>query len=79
MSEVACEPELPPLLIDALSAAEALQLIAREVATGGMAVKLRAAVGALRAGVSGVRVGPLDMLWNQNAGTTVHAEEVACR
>jgi acetylglutamate kinase len=61
--------------IDALSAPEALQLIARDVATGGMALKLRAAVSALNAGVAQVRVGSLEMLWDANAGTTIHAEE----
>ena len=62
-----------------IAAAEAQQLIAREVATGGMAVKLRAAVGALKAGVAKVRVGPLEMLSDTNAGTAITAEEVAWR
>ena len=57
--------------VDGLSAAEAQELILNEVATGGMAVKLRAAVLALYAGVSRVRVGPLEMLWDVNAGTVV--------
>lgn len=60
-----------------LTAGEAQQLIDSEVATGGMAVKLRAAVNALQAGVSRVRVGSLEMLWDSNAGTAVNAEELA--
>ena len=60
-----------------LSASEAQRLIADEVATGGMAVKLRAAVLALHAGVARVRIGPLEMLWDVNAGTTLSAEEIA--
>lgn len=60
-----------------LSASEAQQLIANEVATGGMAVKLRAAVLALHAGVARVRIGPLEMLWDVNAGTALSTEEIA--
>ena len=62
-----------------LTAVEAHQLITSEVATGGMALKLRAALSAVGAGVARVRVGPLEMLWDAQAGTTIHAEEVACR
>lgn len=65
--------------VDSISATEAQQLIAREIATGGMAVKLRAAVAALKAGVAKVRVGSLEMLWNAEAGTTIHAEELSWR
>ncbi len=60
-----------------LSADEAQQLIANEVATGGMAVKLRAAVLALHAGVARVRIGPLEMLWDVQAGTVLSTEEMA--
>lgn len=60
--------------LDSISASDAHQLIAKEVATGGMALKLRAAVAALKSGVAKVRVGPLEMLWDANAGTTVHTE-----
>lgn len=66
-------------VLDAITACDAQQLIAREVATGGMALKLRAAVAALKAGVPKVRVGSLDMLWNVNAGTAIRSEEAACR
>lgn len=62
-----------------LSAAEAQQMIAHKVATGGMALKLRAAVAALKAGVAKVRVGSLDMLSDGSAGTTIRLGEVACR
>jgi acetylglutamate kinase len=60
--------------LDSISAADAHQLIAKEIATGGMALKLRAAVAALKSGVAKVRVGPLEMLWDATAGTTVHTE-----
>ncbi len=61
----------------AISAAECLQLIARDVATGGMAVKLRAGVAALKAGVSRVRVGSLEMLSDPDAGTVITAAPMA--
>lgn len=57
--------------VPAITAASARELIEREVATGGMALKLRAAVAALRAGVTRVRIGPLEMLWDAQAGTAV--------
>lgn len=60
-----------------LSASAAQRLIADEVATGGMAVKLRAAVLALQAGVARVRIGPLEMLWDVAAGTALSTEEMA--
>lgn len=63
--------------VESLTAATAQKLIADGTATGGMAVKLRAAVLALHAGVTRVRVGPLEMLWNGNAGTALAAEEMA--
>jgi acetylglutamate kinase len=62
---------------ESLTAATAQQLVTNEVATGGMAVKLRAAVLALHAGVTRVRIGPLEMLWDMNAGTALSAEEMA--
>lgn len=61
--------------IGSLDATEALDLIGRGVATGGMALKLRAALAALAAGVAQVRVGSLEMLRDAHAGTTIHAEE----
>ena len=63
--------------VEALTSAEAQQLIAKEIATGGMAVKLRAAVLALHAGVGRVRIGPLEMLWDSQAGTVLSAEVMA--
>ena len=63
--------------IESLTAASAQTLITDGTATGGMAVKLRAAVHALQAGVTRVRVGPLEMLWDTNAGTVLAAEEMA--
>ncbi|HEY0810809.1 MAG TPA: hypothetical protein VGD49_11640, partial [Longimicrobiales bacterium] len=67
------------LRAESLTALAAQQLIANQVATGGMAMKLRAAVLALQAGVARVRVGPLEMLWDSNAGTLVTTEELACK
>jgi acetylglutamate kinase len=63
--------------VDALTSTEAQQLVANQVATGGMAVKLRAAVLALHAGVMRVRIGPLEMLWDAQAGTALAAEVMA--
>ena len=63
--------------VESLTAASAQRLIADGTASGGMAVKLRAAVLALHAGVARVRVGPLEMLWDTNAGTVLAAEEIA--
>lgn len=62
---------------ESLTSAQAQMLIANEVATGGMAVKLRAAVLALHAGVTRVRIGPLEMLWDSQAGTALGAEVLA--
>lgn len=58
-----------------LSAAEAQQLIDDGIATGGMALKLRASLSALKAGVAKVRVGSVEMLWDENAGTAIKAKE----
>jgi acetylglutamate kinase len=63
--------------VESLSAASAQRLIDDGTASGGMAVKLRAAVHALNAGVARVRVGPLEMLWDAGAGTVLAAEEIA--
>jgi acetylglutamate kinase len=65
--------------IGLLNTSDAEQLIAEEVATGGMALKLRAAIAGLKAGVAKVRIGSLQMLADANAGTTIQLEEVACR
>jgi acetylglutamate kinase len=63
----------------ALTAAAAEALVRSGVAHGGMAVKLEAALAALRAGVSCVRIGGLEMLVDVNAGTTLRGamEEVS--
>lgn len=74
-------------VLQTITAADARALIDRQIATGGMALKLHAATGALKAGVARVRVGGLEMLWDENAGTavmpdsplSVHAGEVAWR
>ncbi len=63
-----------------LEALEARELVANQVATGGMAVKLTAAVAALEAGVARVRVGSLEMMNDSNAGTWIRREEaVTCQ
>jgi acetylglutamate kinase len=63
-----------------LEAEEARELVATQVATGGMAVKLSAAVAALEAGVARVRVGSLEMMNDHQAGTRIGREEaLACQ
>jgi acetylglutamate kinase len=69
--------DVPGVVLDGvaateLPAAEIESLIAQGTVTGGMAAKLRAAVAALSAGVSRVRVGGLDMLTTP-AGTRLIA------
>jgi acetylglutamate kinase len=65
---------------DQLDTIEARALIASQIATGGMAVKLSAAVAAVEAGVARVRVGSLDMMNDSNAGTSIHREgAIACQ
>ncbi|MEX2282616.1 MAG: acetylglutamate kinase [Gemmatimonadota bacterium] len=65
---------------DQLDTIEARALIANQIATGGMAVKLSAAVAAVEAGVARVRVGSLDMMNDSNAGTSIHREgAIACQ
>ncbi len=56
-----------------LDAGDIEQLIERGAATDGMAVKLRAAVAALRAGARAVRIGDLELLGHPAAGTRVLA------
>jgi acetylglutamate kinase len=54
---------------------EAKRLIDTQVATGGMAVKLSAAIAAVAQGVGRVRVGSLDIMNDPQAGTVVRREE----
>jgi acetylglutamate kinase len=56
-----------------LSGDEALHAIEAGIATEGMATKLRAALDALRRGVTRVRIGGLDALLDPALGTTLHA------
>ena len=56
-----------------LSASEAEWAVEREIATEGMATKLRAALEALRRGVPQVRIGGLDALLDASLGTTLVA------
>lgn len=60
-----------------LPATAAAAFIESGIASGGMAVKLRAALAALERGVAGVRIGPPALLHDAAAGTRVHALEVA--
>lgn len=62
------------VVLDSIGAGEAQQLIDGGTATGGMALKLRASIAALKAGVAKVRVGGVDMLWDGNAGTAINTE-----
>jgi len=57
-----------------ISAAQAGALVAEGKATGGMAVKLEAARTALAGGVPCVRIGPLSVLTDPEAGTAVRPE-----
>lgn len=57
-----------------LSAADANTLVSAGTATGGMALKLRAAVQALDLGVRGVRIGRFETLVDGSAGTRVRQE-----
>jgi acetylglutamate kinase len=58
-----------------LAVPEARELVANGIATGGMAVKLDAALKALAAGVDVVRVGSLAMMNDADAGTRIRREE----
>jgi acetylglutamate kinase len=64
-----------------LSVVEAASLIETGVATGGMALKLRAATRALETGVAGVRIGSAAALADEAAGTRIRqgSEVVAWR
>ena len=57
--------------LPAVPCGEALELVASGVASGGMAVKLKAAVSALDAGVASVRIGNLETLVSASAGTVL--------
>jgi acetylglutamate kinase len=63
----------------ALATAEIESLIARGIATDGMAAKLRAAGRALTAGSKAVRIGDLNMLSDATAGTRVLAATAAAQ
>jgi acetylglutamate kinase len=66
------------VVLSELSAAEAASLIASGVATGGMALKLRAATRALETGVRSVRIGGPAALGDEAMGTRIRpAAEVA--
>jgi acetylglutamate kinase len=60
-------------VIPQIAAGEVEDLIASGVASGGMAPKLRAAARAARAGVGEVRIGGLELLGAESAGTRVVA------
>lgn len=68
--------DVPGVLIDGklaatLSAGDARDLIARNIAINGMAAKLEAALVAVHGGVPRVRIGDLSMLDDDASGTTV--------
>lgn len=56
-----------------LEVGEALSLIETGIATGGMSVKLSAAVRALESGVAAVRIGSARVLFDAAAGTTLRS------
>lgn len=58
-----------------LAAGRAEELLASGVARDGMAVKVSAALEALRAGVPSVRIGSIEMLEDTSAGTRLRAVE----
>jgi acetylglutamate kinase len=60
-----------------LSVGEAVQAIESGIAAEGMATKLCAALDALHAGVSRVRIGALEALLDPTLGTTVRTTHVA--
>ena len=60
-----------------LNAADAAALVAAGVASGGMAVKIEAALTGVAAGVPVVRIGGAEMLVDHGAGTRIHGTEVA--
>ena len=59
-----------------LDAAEAEAMLSNGVATGGMAVKLRAALAALSTGVAKVRIGDFSVLSESTAGTALQGAGV---
>lgn len=70
--------DVPGVLIDGvpvptMSGEEALHVVESEIATGGMAVKLCAALKALRRGVPQIRIGGFDALTDATQGTTLVA------
>jgi acetylglutamate kinase len=67
------------VVLEEIGTAEAQQLIDNGTATGGMALKLRAALAALKSGVAKARVGGLEMLWDDKAGTAITSEVATCR
>jgi acetylglutamate kinase len=60
-----------------LSVPDAHAFVAAGVASGGMALKLRAAVAALESGVASVRIGPPQLLHETETGTRIGAMEAA--
>ena len=60
-------------VIPQITAIEVEELISSGVASGGMAPKLRAAARAARAGVGEVRIGGLELLSGESAGTRIVA------
>lgn len=62
-----------------LEASEAESLLANGIARDGMAVKLKAGLRALRAGVAAVRIGPVESLVDPTAGTWLLPDGSAVR
>lgn len=73
ISDVAAVREASGASIQELDPESARDLIASRTAEGGMAAKLEAALSALEGGVSRVRIGSVDMLSDQSAGTLIRS------
>lgn len=83
-SELLFVADVPGVLVDGeplpeLTSANAADLIARGVARGGMAAKLRAAQRALASGVASVRIGGLDAIADADLGTRVVRTRIPAR
>ena len=66
--------------LSSLSVPDARALVTGRIATGGMAVKLGAAINAVEQGIGRVRVGSLEMMNDSEAGTVIRREEeLVCR
>ncbi|HWV57716.1 MAG TPA: acetylglutamate kinase [Longimicrobiales bacterium] len=79
-SELLFVTNVPGVLLDdgtrleVLGASRAAELLEDGTARDGMSVKVRAALRAIEIGVPRVRIGPVEMLFDPNTGTTIRAD-----